>query len=187
MTLDRDSGATVSTPTGKSAAASSPTSPEAAAGGGRVPAVAFQAMSRNTGLEPATLRSNVVCSPIELISQLLFMRGHSVHALRFSSLSAPAGNSENPDRRMFVAKTRCDGFAVKTGHPGRTCTVTLRFVRAALLCLSYRAYVWSTRSDSNTRPHAYQTCALPAELLVIGGGSRIQTALFALQKRCSLE
>jgi hypothetical protein len=34
---------------------------------------------------------------------LLFERGHSVHALRFTSFGAPAGNSGNPDRRMFFA------------------------------------------------------------------------------------
>ena len=37
-----------------------------------------------------------------------------------------------------------------------------------LIRLSYTQDVWSTRSDSNTRPHAYQTCALPTELLVFG-------------------
>jgi hypothetical protein len=35
--------------------------------------------------------------------------------------------------------------------------------------------IWSTRSDSNTRPHAYQTCALPTELLVFGSRPRIRT------------
>ena len=47
-------------------------------------------------------------------------------------------------------------------------------VTKQVLChLSYISDVWSTRSDSNTRPHAYQTCALPAELLVFGNPGEI--------------
>ena len=38
------------------------------------------------------------------ISRLVFGVGHSVHTLQLTSLSVPAGNSENPDRRMFIAK-----------------------------------------------------------------------------------
>lgn len=34
---------------------------------------------------------------------------------------------------------------------------------------------WSTRSESNTRPHAYQACALPTELLVSGNPGEIRT------------
>ena len=72
------SGTADNTPTGDRAAASGQTSLEAAASGGRV---------------------------TELISRLLFMRGHSVHALQFASIGAPAGSSENPVRRMFFTKT----------------------------------------------------------------------------------
>ena len=77
------------------------------------------------------------------------LRGRSVHALQSNSFGAPAGNSGNPDHRTICAKHRYDGIAVKTGHPGRICTATLRFVRAALPCLSYRALIrgvapWAT-------------------------------------------
>ena len=47
--------------------------------------------------------------------------------------------------------------------------------------LSYTQDVWSTRSDSNTRPHAYQTCALPTELLVFGNPDRSGLAWLALR------
>lgn len=70
-----------------------------------LPLVASHALSRNAGLEPTTLRLTVVCSPFELISRWLPLRGHSVHAVQFTSVGAPAGNSENPSRRMFFAKT----------------------------------------------------------------------------------
>ena len=45
----------------------------------------------------STIHSRMLFPP-ELISWLLFERGHSVHALRSASFGAPAGNSENPDR-----------------------------------------------------------------------------------------
>lgn len=153
-------------------------------------------------------------------------------------------------------------MAAKSGRPGQTCTATLRFVRAALLSLSYRAlsgessesrprnlpvksrvlcrlsyrsvfgvnsraptdishghgvelsrlsYVhhclvwavgvepttsrfqaggsgqaelhpgnWSTRSESNTRPHAYQACALPLSYWSLAGTAGLEPASFRL-------
>lgn len=45
---------------------------------------------------------------------------------------------------------------------------TIRFQTGGSDLTELHPESWSTRSDSNTRPHTYQTCALPIELLVFG-------------------
>ena len=51
----------------------------------------------------------------------------------------------------------------------------LRIANAALSQLSYRPMNWSSVAESNRRPSAYETDALPTELTDDGRGSRIRT------------
>ena len=77
-------------------------------------------------------------------------RQRSVHALRWLASARRTGIPRTRTaERQSGKRPWYDGMAAKTGHPGRTCTATLRFVKAALLCLSYRA---SSGESSESRP-----------------------------------
>ena len=81
---------------------------------------AYQALARNAGLEPATLRVTVVCSTFELISKWRFKRSRSVHALRFQASARQPGIQRTRSAERFSHKHRYDGRAVETGHPGQS-------------------------------------------------------------------
>ena len=164
--LDQNSGTAGDTPTGSRAAAPAGlqkrvplnlSAREAAAGGGLAPVDRAESNRRLkvfplggvSGLESKcrsrtcdrTIHSRMLL-PTELISRLEFER-----AIRYTPCDLPASARQPGIHRTrtiecFSLKHGCDGRAVKTGHPGRNRTASLRFVRAALFSLSYRAIVW---------------------------------------------
>ena len=63
----------------------------------------------------------------------------------------------------------------KHGGANESRTRGLRIANAALSQLSYRPMYWSSVAESNRRPSAYETDALPTELTDDGRGSRTRT------------
>ena len=81
--------------------------------------------------------------PSELISLVEFHVDGSVHALRWLASARQPGIRRTRTAEHVVHECPWyDGRAVKTGHPGQSRTASLRFVRAALFYLSYRAIDW---------------------------------------------